>query len=144
MCICFWWLQVDQVTVEHLQQHFVNFAMNDNLGQISTWLLAQADALGPDSPPCQELAALHSTAVDFPKTGKPAELDFGLVSPACNATSTFDWLAATCPFVRCWPTRAVYAGWTSTACTADCQRHSSGSTRYLLPPVRTSTAVCTL
>jgi hypothetical protein len=72
-------LQVDQVTVEHLQQHFVNFAKNDNLGRISTWLLAQADALGPNSYECLDLAALHSTAVDFSKTGKPAELDFGLV-----------------------------------------------------------------
>jgi hypothetical protein len=72
-------LQVDQVTVEHLQQHFVNFARNDNLGQISTWLLAQTDALGPASSECLQLAVLHSTAVDFPKTGKPAEINFELM-----------------------------------------------------------------
>eukprot|EP00882_Tetradesmus_deserticola_P031799 GHRQ01035970.1.p1 GENE.GHRQ01035970.1~~GHRQ01035970.1.p1 ORF type:complete len:181 (+),score=56.53 GHRQ01035970.1:211-753(+) len=76
--------QVDHVTAEDLQKHFVNFARNDNLGQISTWLLAQADARGPASPECKQLAALHSTAVDFPKTGKPAELDFKLVRVAAS------------------------------------------------------------
>ncbi|KAF6265361.1 RNA dependent RNA polymerase-domain-containing protein [Scenedesmus sp. NREL 46B-D3] len=80
--------KVDQVTAEHLQQHFVNFVKNDNLGPISTWLLAQADALGPASLPCQQLAALHSTAVDFPKTGKPAELDFNLVRSAVHVKQT--------------------------------------------------------
>lgn len=65
--------------VAHLQQHFVNFAKNDRLGQISTWLLARADYEGPQSPACQKLGQLHSTAVDFPKTGRPAELDFRLV-----------------------------------------------------------------
>jgi hypothetical protein len=91
-------LQVDQVTVEHLQQHFVNFARNDNLGQISTWLLAQADALNPDSSECLQLAVLHSTAVDFPKTGKPAEINFELMrklvsylTAAAYATCT-SWL----------------------------------------------------
>jgi RNA-dependent RNA polymerase len=78
-CVLFLATQVDQVTAEHLQQHFVNFAISDNLGQISTWLLAQADQLGPHSEECQQLAALHSTAVDFPKTGRPAKLDFDLV-----------------------------------------------------------------
>lgn len=72
-------MQVDKVTPKHLQQHFVDFARNDNLGVISTWLLAQADAQGPDSPDCQKLAALHSTAVDFPKTGRPAQLNIDLV-----------------------------------------------------------------
>lgn len=65
---------MDKVTVEHLQQHFVNFIKNDRLGQISTWLLAQADLKGADCSACEELARLHSVAVDFPKTGQPAEL----------------------------------------------------------------------
>lgn len=74
LCNCV--LQVDRVTVDHLIEHFINVAKNDNLGQISTWLLAHAD-LNPDGPGCEEcleLARLHSMAVDFPKTGVPAEI----------------------------------------------------------------------
>ena len=74
-CLC--WLvcdQVDKVTVDHLTQHFIKFVQNDNLGQISTWLLAHADDKGADSPECEQLAELHSKAVDFPKTGQPAAL----------------------------------------------------------------------
>lgn len=67
-------LQVDQVTVEHLNKHFISFVKNDNLGQISNWLIAQADLKGADCSECEELAHLHSMAVDFPKTGVPAEL----------------------------------------------------------------------
>lgn len=63
---------MDHVTVQHLQDHFVNFAKNDNLGQISTWLLAQADLKGAACSACETLAQLHSMAVDFPKTGRPA------------------------------------------------------------------------
>eukprot|EP00878_Enallax_costatus_P004052 GHUV01004276.1.p1 GENE.GHUV01004276.1~~GHUV01004276.1.p1 ORF type:complete len:1186 (+),score=348.19 GHUV01004276.1:644-4201(+) len=66
--------RVDKVTVQHLQDHFVNFVKNDNLGQISTWLLAHADLNGADCSACEELARLHSMAVDFPKTGRPAEI----------------------------------------------------------------------
>lgn len=58
--------------MHHLQQHFVDYAKNDNLGKISIWLLAHADAQGADCDLCEELAQLHSTAVDFPKTGRPA------------------------------------------------------------------------
>lgn len=68
------------MTVSHLQQHFVDFAKNDRLGHISNWLLAHADAKGPDSAVCQQLARQHSIAVDFPKTGRPAEFDLSLVS----------------------------------------------------------------
>lgn len=60
--------------MEHLQEHFVNFINNNRLGQISTWLLAQADLKGADCRECEELARLHSVAVDFPKTGQSAEL----------------------------------------------------------------------
>lgn len=62
------------MTVDHLSEHLVNFVKNDNLGQISTWLLAQADLKGADCSECEVLARLHSTAVDFPKTGVPAAL----------------------------------------------------------------------
>lgn len=72
-------VQVDKVTVDHLIQHFTNFAKNDNLGQISTWLMAHADQSGADCPQCEQLAQLHSKAVDFPKTGVPAALERDLV-----------------------------------------------------------------
>ncbi len=55
--------------------HFVNFAKNDNLGQVSTWLLAHGDKYGADCAACNKLAKLHSTAVDFPKTGRPAVIE---------------------------------------------------------------------
>eukprot|EP00878_Enallax_costatus_P043552 GHUV01051573.1.p1 GENE.GHUV01051573.1~~GHUV01051573.1.p1 ORF type:complete len:445 (+),score=119.50 GHUV01051573.1:975-2309(+) len=66
--------RVSEVKVEHLQQHFVDFIRNDNLGQISSWLLAHADRDGADCKACDRLAQLHSIAVDFPKTGIPATL----------------------------------------------------------------------
>lgn len=72
--------QVERVKVSHLQQHFVNFAKNDKLGQVSTWLLAHADAEGADCPACDKLARLHSQAVDFPKTGRPATISPGQLS----------------------------------------------------------------
>lgn len=50
----------------------MNFIRNDNLGSISNWLLAHADREGADSEACDKLAELHSLAVDFAKTGKPA------------------------------------------------------------------------
>lgn len=62
------------MTVDHLTEHFISFVQNDNLGQISTWLLAHADLKGADCAECEELAHLHSMAVDFPKTGQPAKL----------------------------------------------------------------------
>ena len=67
-------VQESEVKVEHLQQHFVKFVRNDNLGQISSWLLAHADRDGADCEACDRLAELHSIAVDFPKTGIPASL----------------------------------------------------------------------
>jgi RNA-dependent RNA polymerase len=48
---------------------------NDNLGIIANSHLAFADQFGCESPECLELADLHSTAVDFAKTGKPAVLN---------------------------------------------------------------------
>jgi RNA-dependent RNA polymerase len=65
-------LQVEDVTKDLILDHFVNHAKNDNLGQISTWLLAQVDRKGAGCDECERLAQLHSTAVDFPKTGRPA------------------------------------------------------------------------
>lgn len=64
------------VTLEEIQKFFVDYMINDTLGAISTAHLVHADhepkkAL---SSKCLELAALHSMAVDFAKTGAPAEM----------------------------------------------------------------------
>ncbi|XP_057952137.1 RNA-dependent RNA polymerase 2 [Malania oleifera] len=64
------------VTLEEIQQFFVDYMINDTLGAISTAHLVHADR-EPDkarSPKCLQLATLHSMAVDFAKTGAPAEM----------------------------------------------------------------------
>lgn len=50
---------------------FIKFMENDNLGQIATLhqILADQSKLGTFDPKCVSLAGLHSTAVDFSKTG---------------------------------------------------------------------------
>uniref|UniRef100_A0A0A9F2B6 RNA-dependent RNA polymerase n=1 Tax=Arundo donax TaxID=35708 RepID=A0A0A9F2B6_ARUDO len=64
------------VTHEEIQKHFVDYMINDALGIISTAHLIHADhdPLKARSPECLQLAALHSMAVDFAKTGAPAEM----------------------------------------------------------------------
>ncbi|XP_062225862.1 probable RNA-dependent RNA polymerase 2 [Phragmites australis] len=64
------------VTLEEIQKHFVDYMINDALGVISTAHLIHADRdlLKARSPECLQLAALHSMAVDFAKTGAPAEM----------------------------------------------------------------------
>lgn len=62
--------------MQEIQKFFVDYMINDTLGAISTAHLVHADhepkkAL---SSKCLELAALHSMAVDFAKTGAPAEM----------------------------------------------------------------------
>ena len=54
--------------------------INDALGVISTAHLIHADRnpLKARSPECLQLAALHSMAVDFAKTGAPAEMPLAL------------------------------------------------------------------
>nr|POF00746.1 rna-dependent rna polymerase 2 [Quercus suber] len=64
------------VTLEEIQKFFVDYMINDTLGAISTAHLVHADC-EPDkarSNKCLELANLHSMAVDFAKTGAPAEM----------------------------------------------------------------------
>ena len=70
---------LDQVTVGDIVDHFISYVKNDNLGSISTWLLAHADKEGVDSETCRVLAEMHSKAVDFPKSGIPAEFRHDLV-----------------------------------------------------------------
>jgi RNA-dependent RNA polymerase len=66
--------------VDDVIKWFVKFIGNDNLGQICNAHLAQADqseTSARDSA-CIELARLASYAVDFPKTGIPAEFPLKL------------------------------------------------------------------
>lgn len=61
------------VTVENIAESFLNYMKNDQLGRIANGLLALADAspaLANDEN-CEKLVMLHSTAVDFAKTGVP-------------------------------------------------------------------------
>ncbi|XVF50293.1 hypothetical protein PTKIN_Ptkin04bG0084700 [Pterospermum kingtungense] len=64
-----------EVTLQEIQKFFVDYMINDTLGAISTAHLVHADR-EPDkarSENCLALATLHSMAVDFVKTGAPAE-----------------------------------------------------------------------
>ncbi|PHH80563.1 hypothetical protein CDD82_1668 [Ophiocordyceps australis] len=63
-----------EVNVDDVRDFFVKYMKNDVLGLIATAHLGQADQHGPKSPNCLKLAELHSQAVDYPKTGEPAEL----------------------------------------------------------------------
>ncbi|RDW77432.1 RNA-dependent RNA polymerase [Coleophoma cylindrospora] len=64
------------VKVTDLIKFFVRFMKNDALPTIAHNHLAQADYLtgGVKDPKCLELASLHSKAVDYVKTGQPAEM----------------------------------------------------------------------
>eukprot|EP01113_Clastostelium_recurvatum_P028813 TRINITY_DN3479_c0_g3_i1.p1 TRINITY_DN3479_c0_g3~~TRINITY_DN3479_c0_g3_i1.p1 ORF type:complete len:1094 (+),score=208.84 TRINITY_DN3479_c0_g3_i1:6-3287(+) len=61
---------------DEIVQFFVNFMKNDILPTVALNHLAWADQLpaGARSEECIQLAELHSIAVDFPKTGRPAKL----------------------------------------------------------------------
>ena len=62
------------ISVQELQEFFLNHWLNDNLGQISNAHVVHADLepLKARSDKCKELAKLCSIAVDFSKTGVPA------------------------------------------------------------------------
>ncbi|KAL9265309.1 RNA-dependent RNA polymerase 1-like protein [Drosera capensis] len=64
------------VTIEEVQEHFTNFIVNDSLGIISNAhvVFADKDPGQAQSDRCIQLAKLSSIAVDFPKTGIPAEI----------------------------------------------------------------------
>ncbi|KAK9684685.1 hypothetical protein RND81_10G225500 [Saponaria officinalis] len=64
------------VTLKEIQRFFVDYMISDSLGAISNAHLILADR-EPEkalSPKCVRLASLHSMAVDFAKTGAPAEM----------------------------------------------------------------------
>ena len=62
------------ISVQELQEFFLNHWLNDNLGQISNAHVVHADhePLKARSDKCIDLAKLFSIAVDFSKTGVPA------------------------------------------------------------------------
>jgi RNA-dependent RNA polymerase len=64
------------VTVDAITSFFVTHMRDDKLGQIAVQHRYWADRLpeGVKSDRCLDLASRHSTAVDFTKTGVPAEL----------------------------------------------------------------------
>ncbi|KAF6144653.1 hypothetical protein GIB67_006145 [Kingdonia uniflora] len=64
------------VKIEEVQEYFTNYMVNDSLGIIANAHIAFADreSLMAESGACIELARLFSIAVDFPKTGVPAEI----------------------------------------------------------------------
>ncbi|KAI4936303.1 hypothetical protein J4E85_001632 [Alternaria conjuncta] len=66
----------DPITAAHIGEFFVSYMKNDTLGQIAHAHLAHADrqADGVNDDQCLALAELHSKAVDFPKSGLPAEM----------------------------------------------------------------------
>ncbi|KAI0243545.1 hypothetical protein L0F63_005218, partial [Massospora cicadina] len=68
------------ITMEDVKNFFVDYITNDSLGKIANSHLAHADYSQEEalSTICLKLARLHSSAVDFPKTGIPAEIDFYL------------------------------------------------------------------
>ncbi|KAH6716299.1 RNA dependent RNA polymerase-domain-containing protein [Leptodontidium sp. MPI-SDFR-AT-0119] len=64
------------VEITDLMKFFVRFMKNDSLPSIAHAHLANSDFLhrGVKDPKCLKLAALHSKAVDYVKTGEPAEM----------------------------------------------------------------------
>ncbi|KAI3946193.1 hypothetical protein MKW98_008786 [Papaver atlanticum] len=64
------------VQIEEVEEYFANYMINDSLGVITNTHTAFADKelLKAESEECIELAKLFSIAVDFHKTGVPAEI----------------------------------------------------------------------
>lgn len=65
------------VTREDMAEFFVEFMQSDKLGVIATkhMILADQMEIGTVHSDCRKLAQLHSTAVDFSKTGVPVKLE---------------------------------------------------------------------
>ena len=77
-------LTTGAVGVQDMANFFVQHMQYDRLGQIATFHRYWADQLedGVKDPVCLELAQLHSQAVDYPKTGVPAEVPDRLRPPS--------------------------------------------------------------
>ncbi|KAL8705424.1 MAG: hypothetical protein Q9201_001448 [Fulgogasparrea decipioides] len=65
-----------EVTRSDITDFFVQFMENDQLGRIATLhqTLADQKSQGVFDPACIQLAEMHSTAVDFSKTGIPVDI----------------------------------------------------------------------
>ncbi|OJJ50415.1 hypothetical protein ASPZODRAFT_164365 [Penicilliopsis zonata CBS 506.65] len=65
------------VTVDDMAGFFVDFMKTDHLGVIAIrhMILADQNEEGTRHPDCKKLAELHSTAVDFSKTGIPVMME---------------------------------------------------------------------
>ncbi|KAJ4961449.1 hypothetical protein NE237_021359 [Protea cynaroides] len=65
-----------EVMIEQIEEYFTNYIVNESLGIIANahTVFADKEPGMAESPKCIELAKLFSTAVDFPKTGVPAEI----------------------------------------------------------------------
>ncbi|XP_061371833.1 probable RNA-dependent RNA polymerase 1 [Gastrolobium bilobum] len=64
------------VTLQEVEECFTHYIVKDSLGIVATahTVFADRDPEKAMSPSCIELAKLHSVAVDFAKTGVPAEI----------------------------------------------------------------------
>ncbi|KAI3817148.1 hypothetical protein L1987_10937 [Smallanthus sonchifolius] len=74
-------MQLDHdVTIEEVEEYFTNYIVNDSLGIIANahTVFADREPRKAMATPCVELAKLFSIAVDFPKTGVPAEIPSNL------------------------------------------------------------------
>ncbi|KAG6382499.1 hypothetical protein SASPL_157835 [Salvia splendens] len=87
-----------EVTIEEVQEYFTNYILNESLGMIANAHIVFADKEPSmaSSSPCLELAKLHSVAVDFPKTGRPAQ-----IPPKLHVKDTLiSWRSSTSPLVN--------------------------------------------
>ncbi|KAJ0413452.1 RNA dependent RNA polymerase-domain-containing protein [Aspergillus carlsbadensis] len=66
-----------EVTKNDMAEFFVDFMQSDRLGVIATkhMILADQMEMGTSHSDCKKLAELHSTAVDFSKTGVPVKFE---------------------------------------------------------------------
>lgn len=65
-----------KITIKDIGRFFVEYMKNDSLSDIALAHLVWSDKSndGPKSPECLQLAQLHSNAVDYSKTGHPAQI----------------------------------------------------------------------
>ncbi|KAI0724458.1 RdRP-domain-containing protein [Cerioporus squamosus] len=84
-------------TMEDVAEFVAEYISSDTLGIIATtWLIiADQSPLGIFDPDCIKLAALHSDAVDYPKSGQPVPLELiprqhSKVKPDWNAPETIN------------------------------------------------------
>ncbi|VAI60598.1 unnamed protein product [Triticum turgidum subsp. durum] len=64
------------VMIEEVHEYFANYIVNESLGIIANAhvVFADRESLKAESTPCIKLAELFSIAVDYPKTGVPAQI----------------------------------------------------------------------